>query len=359
MRAPEGHGLKLGRTVEGKAARAGRLVLLGLAAMFAVATPAAAQELLQNRSFESPVAPLNGNNFYATMPNWTVTPGTVQPQPVNIVKAWSGYAGNPTVTPTGGGAQYFDVNATNGTVRQTVTLAAAGMVDFSAWFSVRDNQQALSGLTVNIRDSSNTVVATASTSFALADPIGLWKQASASNVPLPAGTYVFELVMPNESNADLASMVYKPPLSIVKTSAPYSDPSNGTTNPKLIPGAIAEYSFLVTSPAAYAVSLNTIIVADATPANMDLVVANIGGAGSGPAALVQGLPSSTLVYTFTSLASTTDDIEFSNNGGTSWTYTPVANSNGVDPAVTNVRLRPKGIMVAGSSFTFRLRYRVR
>lgn len=334
-------------------ARAFRLLILAVAGLFAA--PAAAQELLANRSFESPVAPLLGNNFYATMPSWTVAPGTVQPLPVNLVRPHAGYTGNPAATPTGGGSQYFDVNATFGTVRQTVTLAADGLVDFSAYFSVRDNQQALTGLTVNIRNGANAVVASASTSFLASDPIGLWKQASASNVPLAAGTYVFELVMPNESNADLASMVYKPPLAIAKTSVAYSDPFNGTTNPKLIPGGIAEYILAVANPASYSVSANTIIVADATPANSDLVVATAGG----PAAFAQGTPSSTLTYAFTSLASATDDIEFSNNGGTNWTYTPVANANGVDPAVTNVRLRPKGTMAANSSFTFRLRYRVR
>ena len=42
--------------------------------LFVMATaPANAQELLANRSFESPVVPANGNNFYATIPSWTVT----------------------------------------------------------------------------------------------------------------------------------------------------------------------------------------------------------------------------------------------------------------------------------------------
>ena len=334
-----------------------RWALACLAVICAASAPAAAQELLANRSFEAPVVPANGNNFYATLTGWTVTPDTVQPLPVNIVKAFAGYAGNPTVTPTGGGAQYFDVNATSGTLRQTVTLAAAGLVDFSAWFSVRDNQQALAGLTVNIRDASNLVVGTASTSFIASDPIGLWKQASAANIPLAAGTYTFEIILPDPANVDLASMVYRSPLTITKTGAAFSDPLNGTTNPKLIPGAIAEYTILVTNPATYTVTGNSISIVDPTPANSDLVVTDIGGVGSGPAGFTAG--TSGLSYSFGSLASTTDNIDFSNNAGASWTYVPVANANGVDTAVNSVRLRPQGSMAAGSSVAFRLRYRIR
>lgn len=332
---------------------------LALLCLMLVAGTADAQEMLLNRSFETPVAPANGNNFYATMPNWTVTPGTAQALPVNIVKPWSGYTGNPTVPPTGGGIQYFDVNATSGIIRQSVTFAAAGMIDISGWFAVRDNQQALSGLTINVRNASNVVVATASTSFVATDAIGLWKEASAANIPVPAGTYTFEIVLPNEANCDLMSLVYKPPLTITKTHAVVSDPTNLTTNPKLIPGAISQYVINVANPATYTVTSNSVRIVDATPVNTDLVVTDIGAVGSGPASFTQGAPSSTLTYSYTSLGSTTDNIDFSNNGGSTWTYTPVANANGVDTAVTHVRVRPQGTMAASSSFSIRLRYRVR
>jgi hypothetical protein len=159
---------------------------------------ASAQELLLNRSFETPVVPSNGNNFYATISNWiliNVTPANALPW--NIIRPFAGYAGNPTTTPAGGGIQYADVNSAAGTLVQAVTIPSNGMIDFSGWFSVRDNQQALSGLTINIRNSSNVVVATVSTSFVAADAIGLWKQASASNIPIAAGSYTFEVTLPN------------------------------------------------------------------------------------------------------------------------------------------------------------------
>lgn len=317
-----------------------------------------AQELLSNRSFETPVTPANGNNFYATIPNWTVINVTpAQPQPFNVIRAWSGYTGNPTVTPAGGGLQYLDINSATGSIRQTITLPSNGMIDISGWFSVRDYAQALTGLNINIRTTGGTLVATVSTSFAASDPIGLWKQAASANIPLAAGSYIFEVDIPDFANVDLVSAVFKPALTLTKSSAPFSDPLNGTTNPKLIPGGVAEYTIVATSPAGYTVSNNTIVLTDATPANAELIVADIAGAGSGSAAFAAG--SSGLTYSFTSLTSATDNIDFSNNGGASWIYTPVADANGADPAVTNVRLRPQGTMAASSSATFRLRYRIK
>ncbi len=334
------------------------LLCLAIASSFGVSAPAAAQELLLNRSFESALTPtpVNGNNFYTTIPNWTainITPA--QATPWNIIRPWSGYAGNPTVTPTGGGSLYLDITSASATIRQTVTIPSQGMVDFSGWFSVRDFSQILTGLNINIRNSSNVVVATTSTSFVAADPIGLWKLASASNIPLAAGTYTFEVDIPNYANFDLASLVFKPSLNVGKISTTISD-GVSTANPKSLPGAVMEYTLSATSPSSYSVTANSMVLTDSTPANMALIVSDIGGAGIGPAAFTAG--STGLSYTFTSLGSAADDIEFSNNNGTSWTYTPAAGVNGTDPAVTTIRLRPKGTMAASSTLIFKLRYRV-
>lgn len=328
-------------------------------AMIAIAPAAAhAQELLLNRSFEDPVVPANGNNFYASIANWTLTNiAPAQALPCNVIRPFSGYAGNPTVTPVGGGIQYFDVNSASGNIRQTVTIPSNGMIDFSAWFSVRDNQQALSGLTVNILNSGGAVIGTTSTSFVTTDPIGLWKQAASSNFPIAAGTYTFEILLPNPANTDLASLVFKPALSVTKTSTAFSDPFNGTTNAKLIPAGVAEYTITATSPASYSVTAGSVAIVDATPANTDLVVTDIGGANTGPAAFNAG--TSGMTYSFSALGSATDDIEFSNDGGISWGYTPTPDANGVDAGVTHVRLRPKLAMAASSTISFRLRYRVR
>jgi hypothetical protein len=336
---------------------AGRvLAYLCLLLCFAPA-PLLAQELLANGSFETPVTPANGNNFYVTIPSWTITDVTpVQPTPFNVIRPFAGYAGNPTVTPTGGGVQYLDINSAAGTIQQAVNFPSAGMVDISGWFSVRDFPQALTGLNINVRNvATNAIVATTNTSFIATDPIGLWKLASATNLPVGAGAHIFEVEIPNFANLDLVSLIFKPALTVTKTSVAFSD-GVSVTNPKMVTGAVAEYTIRATSPASYTVTNNSILIGDATPANSALVVTDIIGTGSGPAAFTAG--TSGLTYSFISLASATDDIDFSNNNGFSWAYTPVAGGNGTDPAVTNVRLRPKGVMAASTTLQFRLRYRV-
>lgn len=148
---------------------------------------------------------------------------------------------------------------------------------------------------------------------------------------------------------------YIVPLSITKTSAAYSDPLNGLANPKLIPGGFANYALTVTAPVSTSVTNNSIIVTDALPANLRLFVGTY-APGPGPVRFTAG--SSGLTYSFTSLANAADDLEFSNNGGASWSYVPTPDADGVDAAVTHVRIRPKGSMAAGSSFTINLRGRI-
>lgn len=145
---------------------------------------------------------------------------------------------------------------------------------------------------------------------------------------------------------------YVAPLSIAKTSVAYSDPINGLTNPKLIPGGFANYTLTVTAPASTSPTNNSVIVTDALPANLSLFVGTY-APGPGPVRFTAG--SSALTYSFTSLTSTADDLEFSNNGGASWSYAPTADADGVDANITHVRIRPKGSMVPGSSFTINLR----
>ena len=145
---------------------------------------------------------------------------------------------------------------------------------------------------------------------------------------------------------------YVAPLAISKTSAAFSDPINGLTNPKLIPGGFANYTLTVTAPASTSPTNNSVIVTDALPTNLSLFVGTY-APGPGPVRFTAG--SSGLTYSFTSLANATDDLEFSNNGGASWSYVPTVDANGVDANVTHVRIRPKGSMVPGSSFTINLR----
>ncbi len=175
----------------------------------------------------------------------------------------------------------------------------------------------------------------------------------ASNTPQSQANYwniddqVFSLVKVN--------------LVIVKSSTTLSDPVNGGANPKAIPGAFKLYTVVVTNQGLGASDNNTVRLTDPIPTQTELVVSN--WSGSGPVPFTQGTPTSGLTYTYTSLGSGADSLEFSNNGGATWTYTPTPNSNGTDPAVTNIRLSPTGAfaarVVTAPSFTIQFRVRVR
>ncbi len=160
---------------------------------------------------------------------------------------------------------------------------------------------------------------------------------------------------PGQQGISLHDMIFCNPfaaLSVTKVSSLISDPVNLTTNPKAIPGALVEYLISVTNNGTAATDTNSVVVIDNGPADAKLCqIARVGGpvvftdpGGSG------------LTYTFTAIGSTTDNLEFSNNGGASWTYVPSADAQGCDAAVTSFRLRPGGAMAAGRSIALRARY---
>jgi parallel beta-helix repeat protein len=177
------------------------------------------------------------------------------------------------------------------------------------------------------------------------------------------------------SEFDAATVVTAyPSFTMVKSSSAITDPVNCTTagnsasctplgSQKRIPGSVVQYAATLSNAGGPA-DANTVRITDAIPTQTALRVVDIGGAGSGPVAFANGTTSSTLTYTFTALGNGTDDLEFSNNGGTTWTYTPTAGANGCDTAVTNIRISPKGTFIADSatpdpSFTVRFNVCVR
>lgn len=132
-------------------------------------------------------------------------------------------------------------------------------------------------------------------------------------------------------------------LNVAQAVATFSDPVAGATNPKSIPGARKRYSVRVRDTGnARAIDSNSVAIVVPVPANTRLYVRDLGAAGSGPVRFVDGVPASGLAYAYASLASTTDDVDFSRNGGTSWTHVPTPDASGVDAAVTHLRVRPRG-----------------
>ena len=161
-----------------------------------------------------------------------------------------------------------------------------------------------------------------------------------------------------------------PSLVFLKTVAVFSDPSNGITNPKNIPGALVDYTLRVTNTGAGSVTANSIVIVDPIPAGTELFVNSLGASpANSPVAFVNSVtPPSGVTFAFTSLNNTptADDIEFSNQapvaGVYTFSYVPVPNALGVDPAVTAIRLNPRGTMAGasgGNNPFFDLRFRVR
>jgi len=164
-----------------------------------------------------------------------------------------------------------------------------------------------------------------------------------------------------------------PSLTVLKSVVAYSDPVNETTNPKAIPGSIMQYTILVMNTGPGHIDNNTTVIIDPIPANTELFVGDIGGAGSGPILFTTGPSCSSgtavsgLSYSFNGLSDTGDSISFSKSNGSTYdqiTDIPSPDANGYDAAVTHFKVSLSGIFngtiaSGGSNTSFCLQYRVR
>lgn len=153
-----------------------------------------------------------------------------------------------------------------------------------------------------------------------------------------------------------------PDILTLKSVETLSDPANGTSNPKAIPDAVMQYTITSTNSGFGAADADSVTVTDSIPINTEMFVDDIAGAGSGPLAFIDGSTPSALAYSFVALGSTADDIEFSNDGGGTYNYTPVPDADGYDSNVTHFRGLTSGAFAAsngvnnpGFSFQFRVR----
>lgn len=151
-------------------------------------------------------------------------------------------------------------------------------------------------------------------------------------------------------------------LSVSKISSIISDPVNGTTNPKAIPGATVEYLITVTNTGVSNTDADSVVVLDDGPsdAKMCLIARN-----GGPVIFADPSNNSSLIYDYGGtgsvagdLALASDDLEFSNDDGATFTYTPVDDGEGCDTAITDFRVRPGGAFSAGGNFTITVRYEI-
>lgn len=135
-------------------------------------------------------------------------------------------------------------------------------------------------------------------------------------------------------------------LVIDKTSMVISDPVNGTTNPKLIPGAIVEYAITVRNAGTVAVEAGTLAILDVMPPNMAFAVGT-------PVTFTNGTPSSGL----TAFNAATM-VRFSSAAGgvAPYTYVPVGS---FDPNVRGIRITPAGSLAGTTSATAQPNFTIR
>ena len=137
-----------------------------------------------------------------------------------------------------------------------------------------------------------------------------------------------------------------PNIVIAKTSAPVA--TTGTTRFN-IPGSDVDYTITVKNTGLSTVDINTALIGDILPANVTFFNGDIDTVTPG---------TQNFVFTPGSSGVTlgSGNISYSNNGGASYAYSPVA---GYDPATNALRFNPQGTMAANSSFTIRFRAQVR
>jgi uncharacterized repeat protein (TIGR01451 family) len=234
----------------------------------------------------------------------------------------------------------------------TVTLAILGGSDATPGSSVAG------GVTTPATASS---VASATITLQEAFTVGLagnytvslaCSKASDSSAVAVAGTGLSRtIIMPGDSSVTCTwNNAVTVPLTVVKLSQVYSGPVHGTDRPKAVPGALVDYSIIVTNPAAVAVDADTVLLNDVIPANVDFCVGDLGGPGSGPVAFQDGSPPNASGLSFAP-----GDVAYFNNLDP---HVPTPDGNGCDPLVTSLRVNPKGTFLPGGQFTIRFRVRV-
>lgn len=165
----------------------------------------------------------------------------------------------------------------------------------------------------------------------------------------------------------IGSAAIAAPLTMVKALIPVSDGVN-LANPKLIPGAVLDYTITVTNPAVNGLIpvqvIRGVTVDDTLPADVKMRVADIGTAGSGPVEFMDGsllglgLLGSNLSLTYTALRNPDDGVFFSTNGS-DFDYQPTPDADGYDSRIKAVRVRLTGTQAAGSNIRLRFRVGVR
>jgi uncharacterized repeat protein (TIGR01451 family) len=246
------------------------------------------------------------------------------------------------ITGTNGAATFIPTITTPfGQANNTATLTNASSslkLGPSATVPATTAQQA-----VGIGDSNNNST-TGNLNLSFLEPVTS-VQIRYGNFPLQAG----ETATGQQAFAiSTVSWCPMPQLTFAKTSTPFiaaaTDPARFNA-----PGSDVIYSLTLTNSNSSPIDLNQVILTDPLPTQLSFLNGDIDSGG--PLTTNFEFVSGTSGLTFGAA-----NLTYSNNGGTSYIYTPAV---GYDPLVTAIRLNPQGTMAANSSFTLRFRARIK
>ncbi|WP_204244753.1 H-type lectin domain-containing protein [Parasphingorhabdus marina] len=151
----------------------------------------------------------------------------------------------------------------------------------------------------------------------------------------------------------------EPDISASKVHVTFEDPFGGEF---ALPDAVVEYLITVENDGNAPPNHDSLILTEALPSSLSLVVSDFAGPGSGPIQFQDGSPSSGLSFSFAGFGNFADSVDFSTDG-VNFTYTPSDSGDGTDPAVTHIRIQPAGFMApntgtGATSFAIRLKGKI-
>jgi spore coat protein U-like protein len=153
-----------------------------------------------------------------------------------------------------------------------------------------------------------------------------------------------------QSIIDVTLTVTPKAILVATSSRTTWDPVNGTTAPKAVPLSRRRSILSVQNPDIVPLDSGSLMLSMPIPLSQTIALDGDGTGSSSFVSLTEGSPASGLALTYTAPESTSDDVDFSNDGGLTWSYSPIAGSSTSAAEVNAVRLRPRGAMAAGSTF---------
>lgn len=230
---------------------------------------------------------------------------------------------------------------------------------------------------ITIKDSAGTILVNSDNMLVLADS-GNAQKSFRYNYLLPNDALIgnwaitinakegVENEISHQSNYILEVTQAEPIINVVKSVTVFSDPIHGENSSnhysKALPGAILTYSLTATNTGVGAAENNSIWINDSIPSKTAIAVSDYDNIANNGPIYIDSNNTSGLTYSFISLSSQADDIEFSNNNGVTFDYAPVASSDGTDSNITHFRINPKGVFLAPTngqaSTEFTIKFRV-